>query len=75
MTNKIVTDFDLIQNNRISNTLDELSVQIRLLEHHNGPKDYLIQLKRELERIRLIIKLTRTLPHRVKIGQIDMEWD
>ena len=75
MNNKIRVDPDLVTNNRFSNTLDILSVQIKLIEKYSGPKEHLLQLKREVERIRLMIALTKVAPKTQKIGPIEMEWD
>ena len=75
MNNKIKVDPDLVTNNRFSNTLDTLSVQIKLIEKYSGPKEHLLQLKREVERIRLMIALTKVAPKTQKIGPIAMEWD
>ena len=75
MNNKIRVDPDLITNNQLSNTLDSLSVQIKLIEGYNGPKEHLLQLKREVERIRLMIALTKVAPKTQKIGPTEMEWE
>ena len=75
MNNKIRIDPDLVTNNQFSNTLDTLSVQIKLIEKYSGPKEHLLQLKREVERIRLMIALTKVAPKTQKIELIEMEWD
>jgi hypothetical protein len=75
MNNKIKIDPDLITNNRFSNTLDTLSVQIKLIEGYSGPKEHLLQLKREVERIRLMIALTKASPNIQTSGPVQMEWD
>ena len=75
MNNKIRIDPNLVTNNRFSNTLDTLSVQIKLIEKYSGPKEHLLQLKREVDRIRLMIALTKVAPKTQKIGPIEMEWD
>ena len=75
MENYRKTDQDLIQTYHLSETLDALAVQIRLIEFNYGTKDHLIQLKRELQRIRLLIKLTKALPQTKKLGLIEMEWE
>ena len=72
MNNKIRIDPDLVTNNRFSNTL---SVQIKLIEKYSGPKEHLLQLKREVKRIRLMIALTKVAPKTQKVGPIEMEWD
>ena len=75
MENYRKTDQDLIQTYHLSETLDALAVQIRLIEFNYGAKDHLIQFKRELQRIRLLIKVTKALPQTKNLGLIEMDWE